>query len=228
MTPLASMSPLLFIHIVSASLALLSGAAVFAMRKGTSLHRQVGNVFFVSMLIMSALGAYLAELKHIDSSVMAGIFTFYLVATGWMTIRRRPGTIGAFEIGACVVGLGIAAFDLGMGWKTLDRPSDGVPYLIFGAVAAIASVSDLKMIRQRGLSGGKRIARHLWRMGMAMFIATASLFLGQQKVLPAAVHGSPILFVPVFLVLGLTIYWLIRTRFAGGFRSRIIANQPSA
>jgi uncharacterized membrane protein len=45
-----------YAHISMGTLALASGAAAMTVRKGSPLHRQVGNVFFVSMLIMAFAG----------------------------------------------------------------------------------------------------------------------------------------------------------------------------
>lgn len=44
-----------YAHISMALLGLVSGAAAMTFRKGSPLHRQSGNVFFVSMLIMSSI-----------------------------------------------------------------------------------------------------------------------------------------------------------------------------
>ena len=55
-----TITPLVVLHICMGSLALLSGAAALSFRKGERLHRGFGNVFFVSMLGMSASGAFLA------------------------------------------------------------------------------------------------------------------------------------------------------------------------
>jgi len=50
----------LAVHIGGAGIGLLSGAAALAFRKGQRMHRIAGHVFFVSMLIMSAIGACVA------------------------------------------------------------------------------------------------------------------------------------------------------------------------
>ncbi len=48
-------------------------------------------------------------------------------------------------------------------------------------------------------------------MSLALFIAAGSLFLGQPKVFPARLRGSPIMFVPELAILGLMLLWLART-----------------
>jgi hypothetical protein len=92
---------------------------------------------------------------------------------------------------------------------------DGQPFqaaFAFTAVAALAAAGDLKLILHGGISGARRIKRHLSRMCVALFIAAASFFLGQPKVFPASVRGSFILFVPEIAILGLLVFWMIRVR----------------
>ena len=53
----------------------------------------------------------------------------------------------------------------------------------------------------------------------ALTIASGSFFLGQQKIMPALMRGSPWLFVPVIAPLLLMVFWLIRVRLTPGFKS---------
>ena len=45
--------PVGFIHLVSAIFALISGTMVLALQKGTSLHRKIGYVYAISMIIVN-------------------------------------------------------------------------------------------------------------------------------------------------------------------------------
>jgi len=71
---------------------------------------------------------------------------------------------------------------------------------------------DFKVILVGGTSGARRIERHLWRMCAALFFAASFFFIGQQKVMPSYMHGSPILLAPEIAVLGSMIFWLLRVR----------------
>jgi hypothetical protein len=51
-------------------------------------------------------------------------------------------------------------------------------------------------------------------MCYGMFIATGSLFLGQQEVFPERLRGTLVLAAPVILVLGTMLYWLVLVRIA--------------
>lgn len=78
-----SFSPVLVFHICAGTLALLSGVAAMSFRKGSHQHRLTGNVFVISMLSLSASGAYLGFMKHQTLNGLQGVVTFYLVATAW-------------------------------------------------------------------------------------------------------------------------------------------------
>lgn len=216
------MSPLLIAHICAGSVAILSGAAALSVRKGERLHRAFGKAFFVSMLIMSALGAYLATFLPQTASVAANmavaVLTAYLVATGWATVRRQQRNVGLFEYGAFLVAASVTITLLIFGVRTPNSQTgrfdatSSAPYFVFAAFAAFAAVGDLRMILRGGISGRRRIMRHLWRMCFALFFATAFFFVGQQKVMPAFVRGSPFLLLPPLAPLALMVFWLVRTR----------------
>jgi len=96
-----SLSPLLLLHICAAVVALLAGFLTMSLRKGSGWHGAAGNIFFISMLIMSSSAAYLAAfLKPNMLNMVVGLLTFYLVATGWWAAKRRNGVRGPFDLGA--------------------------------------------------------------------------------------------------------------------------------
>jgi hypothetical protein len=216
-----SYSLLLFLHICGAGIGLLSGTAALIFRKGFRWHRTAGNVFFVSMLIMSASGAGIAAfIKPNMGNVFGGVVTFYLVATGWLTIMRKEKETGSAESVLLLVALAAAGGGLTYGWEAahsatgLKEGYPSGPYVVLGSLSLWAAALDVRMLIRGGVSGASRIARHLWRMCVAFLIAALSFFLGKQQHFPAALRGSQILNVPMILILIVMIYWLIRVRVA--------------
>ncbi|HEU0014094.1 MAG TPA: hypothetical protein VFQ45_10445, partial [Longimicrobium sp.] len=57
-----------------------------------------------------------------------------------------------------------------------------------------------------------RLARHLWRMCWAMWIATGSFFLGQADELPERLRVWPALIFLAVVPLLAMLYWLVRIR----------------
>ena len=207
----------LYLHIGGGGLGLVSGAAALTFRKGERLHRMAGNVFFVAMLTMSGIAAPVAVLMGDRVNVLAGVFTFYMVATAWATVRRKEGSVGLFDIGAFLVALGIAATSVTFILQAATRPIDTI-YYVFAGLAGLAAACDLRVILRRGISGAQRIARHLWRMCFALFIASLSLFLGQAQVFPESIRGSPMLFVLAFAPLAMLLFWMLWVQFTNTFK----------
>ena len=209
--------PMVLFHICAGSLAILSGAVALSLRKGSRRHGVAGSVFVVSMLSLSASGAYMAFVAPDGETinVLMGVLTFYLVATAWLTARRRTGGTGPFDWAGPLVAVAVATglFRMGM----TDRRFGVVPF-VFGALALLAAVLDLRMIVRGGVFGAGRIARHLWRMCTALYIAVMSFFLGQSQVFPYAVRRTGLLVVPGILVVVLLIFWLIRVLFTNAYK----------
>jgi hypothetical protein len=206
-------------HISMGATALLSGAAAMTFLKGSRLHRLSGNVFFVSMLIMAATGVYISIfITPTMGNVMGGSMTFYLTATAWLTVWRKPGEIGRLEIVLAFLGLATAITAIMFGITALQSPDGrfsgyGPPlYFIFGAAATLGTVLDVRMIARRGFTGTARLTRHLSRMCFAFFIATGSFFFGQAKLFPSAVRESGLLSIPALLPFALLLYWAFRIR----------------
>lgn len=217
----AAANLILFLHIAGGSVGIISGMVTLFAQKGGRLHRVAGTTFFVAMLIMATIGAIASPFLPVPSmpNVFAGVLTSYLVATGWMAVKRKGGRIGRFEKAGLVVALAVvaggASFIVMARNSPTGRIGDTPPqaFFVFMIIGAIAAAGDLRIILHGGISGASRIARHLWRMSTALFIASGSFFLGQQRVMPAAMRGSPWLFVPVLVPLLVMIFWLIRVRF---------------
>ncbi|MBW3565402.1 MAG: hypothetical protein KY459_11810 [Acidobacteria bacterium] len=216
---------LLMIHICGAVVGLLSGFLAMVLRKGSGLHRVAGTFFFVSMLGMSASAAYLAALVRPNMlNLTVGLLTFYLVATAWWAARRREGGTGPFDLGALLFVLMVAMAGFSFGLEAANSPGgtkNGMPapiYFVFGSIAFLCAISDVRMLIRRGLGGGRRISRHLWRMCLALLIATVSLYPGQGQLFPDWLRETNLLFVPHVLLIGSMIFWRLRVRSATRLR----------
>lgn len=208
---------MLWIHIIAGLLALTSGAIALFSIKGSRLHRRAGMVFFVAMLVMTSSAVLMAAfLRPNRVNVVAGVLTFYLVCTGLLTLRRSVDQArGAF---AGFMGLALAgstyAFSLGVeGMNSANGIVDQVPWpalFMFGTVGLLGALLDARLLWAGRIEGAHRLARHLWRMSFAMWIASSSFFLGQAKFFPEPIRKSGVLAIPVLLVLLMLIYSLAR------------------
>src|ERR1700683_2231097 len=225
-------SPIRITHICAGSLGLLSGTAAMSFRKGSPRHALAGKIFVASMLTMAVVAVYLAIVRHEPNNIGGGILTFYLIATGWLTARRRDGETSRFDWVVLLIPLTLGILTWMNGLKVVHSGAssqDGVPVgmtFFMGSVMLLAGAGDVRMLVRGGVLGAKRIARHLWRMCFGLFIAAGSFFLGPSnrplRLLSAAglgQHLSPALFsTTVYLILTvlpliLLVYWLVRVRF---------------
>lgn len=214
---------LLGLHVTSGIVGIASGAVGLVVRKGSATHRKAGVLFLASMLTMATIGTLVSPFlpRPNWSNLIGGLYTLYLLATAWAAARRRDGRARRLEVGALLVALGIAGLAVTLGLAAARSPTgslDGTPlpaYFVFGAAAALAAAGDLRWVARRQLTDAQRLTRHLWRMGVALLIAVASLFLGQPRVFPAALRGSMLLLAPEVAVGSAILYWLVRVRVGG-------------
>ncbi len=214
----------LALHIGGGCVGIAAGSAALLLRKGGGAHRLAGAVFVVAMLVMSVIGAIVSPLLPAPSNSVGGLFALYLVITGWLSVKRPAGVVGLSEVGAFFLAVGTVGGGVYFGMAAVMSPSglvDGLPpypSFILAGLAAFAAILDVRVIWRGGVAGGQRLARHLWRLCAALLVADFSLFLGQPKVFPPALRGSPIMFAPELFVIAMLVFWLIRV--GRGPRSR--------
>jgi uncharacterized membrane protein len=205
-------------HVCGAVIGLIAGALSMLFRKGAGLHRAAGTVFFVSMITMSLSAVCIAAVYRPNvGNVTVGLLTFYLVTTSWVAARRREGGTGAFDLAALAIVLGVVMADFTFGIQAARSPhgvKDQIPaaiYFVFGTIALLFATSDVRMIRGGGVTGARRIARHLLRMSFAFLIAVFSLYPGRPQVFPKWLKATNLLYVPHVLVIGAIAFWMVRT-----------------
>ena len=225
---------LTLVHIAFGSAALLAGAGAMTFRKGGRLHAKAGTVFLAAMLIMALTGSVMATMRVERGTAVIGLLTAYLVVTSWWTARHRDGRAGRFELFSLAAALALAGVMTAFGTMAMNSPTgrlDSLPaaaHYPFAVVMLIAAAGDLNFLLRRSLDGRQRLARHLWRMSVALFIAAASFFLGQQDEFSPALKGLPIWFVPPFATLIAMVFWLVRVRFAKAWSKAVPRRRAEA
>lgn len=223
------------IHITAGLLALVAGAIALYAVKGSTLHRKSGMYFVVAMMVLTSSGALMAILKPDRGTALGGVLTFYMVSTALLTVRRSVAESRALLTSLMLVALAVGVSEFALGFAALNRADgrmDGYPaplFFTFGVVALLSALGDARTLWARSLEGARRLARHIWRMSFAMWIATASFFLGQPKVFPEPLrHLIGVRAIPIVLVLAVMFYWLGRVLFKGQAAVREPLHMPEA
>src|SRR5262249_39651735 len=102
----------------------------------------------------------------------------------------------------------------------IEGPVRGALYS-FTFLVSMAAIGDARLVRAGGVTGAWRIGRHLWRMCLGLTFAAGSAFTnGLPRLLPNTVHVPLILlFIPQLSSLVLLIFWMIRVRFTGWYKT---------
>jgi uncharacterized membrane protein len=213
---------LLTTHILAGGLAIVLGAIALGAPKGRWVHRRVGLLFVFAMLTMGISGSTLALRQSLtNSNVLGGFMSAYLVVTALTTVRQPSMWTRRLNAAALAVASGLVLFDLTLGFKALNSPSrsiQGVPFFVLfflATITTLAAVGDIRAMRVGPLRGAPRLARHLWRMCFALFIAAGSFFSIRArvaKVLPEPFTSPGMRALPVVLVFVAMFYWLWRVR----------------
>jgi len=190
------------------------GGVALLVKKGGTTHRRSGLLFVYAMLVLGISASILGN-------VLGGLMTVYFVGTALTTVRPVSPWTRRINVAALAVAIGLALVDIVGGVKAFNSPGglrNGVPFqMIFfiAAVMILAAIGDVRIMRFGMPRGGPRLARHLWRMCFALFIAAGSFFSIRArvaKILPEPFTTAPMRALPILLVFGAMFYWLWRVR----------------
>jgi len=220
------MRTLLPIHIAAGGLAIVFGFSALFAKKGGTIHRRGGMLFVYAMLVMGTTASILEFLKSAAATnVVAAVLSLYFVGTALTTVRPASKWTRAINVAALTVAVGLAFLSIVGGVKAVNTPglsSGGVPFrtigvmsFILATVLTLAAAGDVRIMRAGMPRGRPRLARHLWRMCFAMFIAAGSFFSIRErvaKILPEPLTTGPMRALPILLLFGTMFYWLWRVR----------------
>ncbi len=216
------MQMLLPIHVVAGGLAVVFGFTALFVKKGGTVHRRSGLLFVYAMLVMGISASIVAFLESpSDPNVIAGIAPLYFVVTALMTVRLGSSSTRRINVAALGVAVSLALYSTVLGVVALDSPgrgANGVPFVIhfiFAVLFSMAAIGDVRFMRNGMPRGAQRLARHLWRMCFALFIAAGSFFAIRErvaKILPEPFTTGPMRALPILLLFGAMFYWLWRVR----------------
>lgn len=210
------------VHFAVGLVSIVAGTIALSAAKGGRLHKRSGLVFTWAMVVLGLSAAGIGIYENVPGQVFAGLVVVYLVFTAMTTVKPLQGIGKRFDVALMVLAFAYAVSSLYAGvseWLdpaviVVGRPRV-VPPLVIGTVILLAAIGDLRALRAGGLRGSRRLARHLWRMCFALFIATGSFFLGQMRFIPEPARIVPVLLVLAFAPILFLVYWMWRVRVRG-------------
>ena len=156
---------ILFLHILAGVVALAAAGVAVGSAKGGRLHRRSGNAYTLAMALVG-LSALLLAVVHPNPLFAVGVFTLYLVFTGWRAAMVRDGRPRVFDhAGGAVMALaGIGMLGWGAQGVLAGSGAQPVILLVFGSIGLTLALADWRDWARGPIAGKGRIARHLGRM----------------------------------------------------------------
>ncbi|MGY6633458.1 MAG: hypothetical protein ACXIU8_06885 [Alkalilacustris sp.] len=194
---------ILILHVLSGIVALAAAGVAVSSAKGGRWHRRSGRVYTLGMLTVGSSALVLAVVPPDPFLFAVGVFSLYLVFTGWRAAVLRDGRPRRLDHAGGAV---MALAGLGMlGWGALGPGGEGgarpVILGVFGAIGLTMALVDWRDWARGPIAGNARIARHLGRMlggTIATITAAAVVNLGALPDLVVWL-GPTVLITPVIV-----------------------------
>ena len=200
---------LLYIHIATGSLALLSGTINMIRKKGGTKHRAAGRLYVRCMMITGASALIMAQIKPNTFLFIIGIFTIYLVGTANRYIQpatKEPLLIDWVYTVSMFVFASI--FVIWGGYSLMNNESMGWVMLTFGGIGWFNVYKDFINYRGKNAQPKHRLFTHIGRMmGGYTATVTAVLVVNGDRV-PFAVPEFLLWLSPTLVLTPLSIYWI--------------------
>jgi len=178
---------LLTLHVSAGFTALLSAPIAIAAKLADIDHRwhmRAGRLFAYAMVIAALCSFPLVWLSGNLFLGLIGLFTFYLVTTGWRHATLRQATFRRLDYVAVYIMALVALAMLGYGIFLLVTGS-GPVMLVFAGIAIALATGDLTRLRKPVELGAERIGNHLSMMMAATIAALTAFLVANVKLQPS-------------------------------------------
>jgi uncharacterized membrane protein len=80
---------MLIIHVIFATLALLSGALAIILKSNTPKHKPVGRIYFWSMTVVFITATFISLVKNLQFLFLIGVFTYYATLIAYRALKLK-------------------------------------------------------------------------------------------------------------------------------------------
>lgn len=216
---------ILAVHIAGGFSALLAGAILLSIQKGTPAHKKWGLIYYYGMAIVFFTTISMCTLRPENRNLWfltaVAISSFYQAYTGRRRLRTRPSSTASttdllFLMLISVSALACAA--AGIWFLTAEATFIGALFLFFALISAQAAVEDIRLFFTRKACK-QALSLHISRMTGA-YAATVTAFVvnAVPKYLPA--ETPMLVFLLLWIVPG-TLIGFLGSRFAQKFKIQV-------
>lgn len=178
---------LIIIHAIFGSIALISGTGAIITKKGSSLHRKTGKIFYYTMLLSAIIALVIALLPTNWNPFLfsVGIFSTYLIISGKRALKLKLKTTNVIldkfiALIMLLTGLGMVCIPL------IVSGSLNIVLTVFGGLGILLSLGELR-IYYKNTYHKKWLAKHIGNM-TGGYIAACTAFIVVNQIMPG-VYG---------------------------------------
>jgi uncharacterized membrane protein len=202
----------LVLHIAGGAIGLLTGLVNVVRKKGDKKHRIAGRVFLYSMLSAGSSSLVLSLLHPNYFLFMVGVFTLYLVGTGYRYLyskihntNEKPKPIDWFITFTMLVA---ATLFIGIGILYLVKSSlFGLVFITFGLFGLLFVRHDFTNYRGNSKIENYWLTAHLQRMTGGFIAALTAFLVVNSNYFPEQIPGFVYWLLPTLVFTPLIISW---------------------
>lgn len=83
------MKGMLIIHVIFASVALVSGALAIVTKSNTPRHKPLGRIYFWSMTVVFITATFISVVKNLQFLFLIGVFTYYATLIAYRALKLK-------------------------------------------------------------------------------------------------------------------------------------------
>jgi uncharacterized membrane protein len=199
---------LLYVHIACGATSLLLGLFILLSKKGTSIHKRVGIIYYYCMLTAALISFPMSYLHSNYFLFIIGVFTSYLLLTGKRSLKKKEVSDAqnmdwALTIVMLIFGVLFIVFG---SYKLTHADYFGIVFLVFGSISIFFVCQDKRNFTGKSRYKNYWLTTHIQRM-VASYIATVTAFLVvNNKALPDTIAWL----LPTVLLVPLIVKWMIK------------------
>lgn len=177
--------PVLVLHVLAGSVALISGPIPMFSEKGKSLHRTSGLVYFGAMVVTTLAGFALAVMRNDILLLAIAVFSFFLVFAGFRATRALRGHAPDWWDQAVAGATLLFSIGLFLWGLPLLTGHWNVPALFFGGIGGRIAFQHLQDLRAP--AGVDWLNVHFSSMGGGYIATVTAALLVNIDFLPSTV-----------------------------------------
>lgn len=195
-----------YMHVPMGILALLAGATALVTKKGSSIHKKSGKIFFYAMLLSAIAALLIAVLPYHENSFLfsIGLFSSYFLISGLRSLQYKKKNISLQKdkiIAWFIIVTGLAMIC----YPIIFYGKLNIVLTVFGFVGIVFGIRDLQQFKNRKKLQKSWLKLHLGKM-TGGYIAAISAFFVVNQILPGIWNW----FVPTIIGSGYITYWMFK------------------